>query len=220
MRIMGRKHDKPAEDRQSPGEAAPPQGAAPSADAQDASPQPAADDRTATLERERDDLKDKLLRAQAECANISKRLHQQHEQSLKLAGMGLARSCLNVLDSLERSLQAVPTESSGDPIVQGVTMIRDEFIKALGEHGVEPMESVGHPFDPTRHEALMRDPASNLPPNTITTEYQRGYLMHGRVLRPAKVVVSSEPEPAPPDQPGNEGSHQAGDDAAPTPENG
>lgn len=161
-----------------------------------------AQERIAELERERDELKDRLLRAQAECANISKRLHQQHEQSLKHASMGLARSCLTVLDSLERTLDAAPPESAGDPLVRGVAMIRDEFVKLLGQHGVEPLESVGQPFDPTRHEAMLRDPSSNLPPNTVAAEFQRGYQMHGRVLRPAKVVVSAEAEPEPPAQAG------------------
>ena len=182
---MSRKHERHAEGERQAAEATrgvqpPSEGSAEAATAT-----------TEALMRERDELQDKLLRAQAECANIAKRMQQQHELALRHAGMGLARDCLPVLDNLDRTVEAVAPDKRQDAFVQGVSLVREEFRKALREHGVVPIEAVGKPFDPTRHEALMRDTNSDLPPNTVTMEYQRGYMMHDRVLRPAKVVVSA-----------------------------
>lgn len=150
------------------------------------------EERVTALTSERDELKDKLLRSQAECANISKRLHQQHAEALKLAGMNLARSLLPVLDSFERTFSALEEASKDDPVVQGVKLIADEFEKAFREHGIVPIEAEGQSFDPTQHEAMMQDHETDLPPGTVTQELQRGYVMQGRVLRPAKVAVAAQ----------------------------
>lgn len=150
------------------------------------------DSRIAALRAECAELKDKLLRSQAECANISKRLQQHHVEALKLAGMGLARSLLPVLDSLEMTLGTCEASAAeDDPVVQGVRLIRDEFQKAFREHGIVPVEAEGRAFDPTMHEAMMQDRETEAPAGTVTRELQRGYTMHGRVLRPAKVAVAA-----------------------------
>ncbi len=156
-------------------------------DAADASP----DAVIAALTRERDELKDKLLRAQAECANIAKRLSQQHAHERRHASLGLAKAMLPILDGLERTLASVETVNRQDAFVDGVRLLRDEFLKTLRQHGVEPIESVGRPFDPELHEALMQDVHSELPPGTVTLEHEKGYTMHERVLRHAKVVVAA-----------------------------
>lgn len=153
-------------------------------------------DPAAELIRERDELRDKLLRAQAECANVAKRLRQDHAQSMRHASLGLAKSMLPVLDGLERSIKSLDEAGRDDPIAAGIKLLREEFLKALREHGVEPIESVGRPFDPGLHEALMQDPKSDLPAGTVATEFEKGYRMNDRVLRHSKVVVSSRPEEA------------------------
>lgn len=145
-----------------------------------------------SIRAERDDLRDKLLRAQAECANISKRMSQQHQQSLQLAGVHLMRSMLPVLDNLDRTIDAVANHDADDPLAVGVKLVRQEFIKAMQDSGVAPIEAVGKPFDPMMHEAMMQDFQSNAAPGTVTQEMQRGYRMHDRVLRPAKVAVAAE----------------------------
>ncbi|HUN80383.1 MAG TPA: nucleotide exchange factor GrpE, partial [Phycisphaerae bacterium] len=116
---------------------------------------PAPQDPIAELQRERDEYKDKMLRAQAECANISKRLNQQHAESLKLAGMGLARDLLPIVDNFERTLASLQDAHADDPVIAGVKLIADQLTKVLKDHGVEPIECVGKPFDPNLHEALM-----------------------------------------------------------------
>jgi molecular chaperone GrpE len=135
--------------------------------------------------------KDKLLRAQAECANIAKRLNHQHAESLKLAGMDLARALLPVLDNMQRTLENLRGSQIDDPVIQGVKLIAEQMGKVLQDHGVEAIQSVGQPFDPSCHEALMEDRNSDLPAGTVTMEMQRGYKIRDRVLRPARVAVAA-----------------------------
>jgi len=139
------------------------------------------------------DCQDKLLRARAECANISRRLRQEYAESLKMAAMPLARDLLQVLDSLDRTLQSIEERAADDPVAQGVRLIADQLVKVLGEHGVQRMEvEIGKSFDPLRHEAMLQDHETPHPPGCVTAELGRGYLLHGRVLRAAKVAVAAE----------------------------
>jgi len=142
------------------------------------------------LRKERDDYKDKYLRAQAETINTSRRLQQQHATSLKLAGMDLARELLPVVDNLDRTLKSLDHLPPDDPTTVGVRLIAEEFGRVLKSHGIVPIEAVGQPFDPSKHEALMHDRERDFPPNTVTRELERGYVMHDRVLRPARVAVA------------------------------
>lgn len=166
--------------------------------ASDATPSPeeaGADraDETVRLRAECDEYRDKYLRAQAECANVSKRLTQQHAQSLKLAGMSLARALLPCLDNFHRTLDNIDADKAEDPIIAGVKLVAAEMEKVLQEHGVSPIVALGRPFDPALHQAMMQDVESDAPPETVTAELERGYMMHDRVLRPSKVVVSAKP---------------------------
>ncbi|MCB9852547.1 MAG: nucleotide exchange factor GrpE [Phycisphaerales bacterium] len=148
-------------------------------------------DEIESLRQERDELRDRLLRAQAECANISKRLTQQHQNAMKTAGLDLARSMLSVLDNLDRTVDAIPGHDANDALVVGVRMVREELVKALKNHGVAPIEAIGAVFDPMRHEAMLQDFQTDAAAGTVTQELQRGYCMHDRVLRPAKVAVAA-----------------------------
>jgi molecular chaperone GrpE len=138
------------------------------------------------------ECEDKLLRSQAEVANTSKRLRQQHAASLKLAGMDIARDLLPVVDNFHRTLSSLDESAPDDPIVQGVRLIADQLDKVLKDRGVEAIQAVGQPFDPTLHEAMMQDRESDMPPGTVTREFERGYKMNDRVLRPAKVAVAAD----------------------------
>jgi molecular chaperone GrpE len=138
--------------------------------------------------------KDKLLRARAECDNIAKRLTQQHAESLRLAGMDLARAILPVLDNMQRTLQNLTESHADDPVIQGVKLVAEQLNKVLRDHGVEPIQAMGEPFDPTCHEALMEDRQSGATPGTVTLEMQRGYKFRDRVLRPARVAVAAARE--------------------------
>ncbi len=151
--------------------------------------QPTVDSLSAELET----CKDKLLRAQAECANVAKRLTQQHAESWRYAALDLAKSLLPVLDSLERTIKSLSEAEASGPLAEGVKLVADQLLKSLSDHGVQPIEAVGKPFDPARHEALMQDRQSAQPAGTVTAEMQRGYTIHDRVLRPARVAVAAEP---------------------------
>ncbi len=147
-----------------------------------------------SLQTQLEAYQDKLLRAQAECANISKRLHQQHAASLKLAGMDLARALLPVVDSFERTLSNLSESSHDDPVVAGVKLVSDQLMKVLADYGVKVIEAVGKPFDPALHEAMMQDRETDAAVGMVTQELQRGYMMNERVLRPARVAVAGGDE--------------------------
>jgi molecular chaperone GrpE len=108
--------------------------------------------------------------------------------------MGLVRELLPIVDNFERSIASMTAEHEKDTVISGIKLIADQFAKVLRDHGVEPIEAVGKPFDPACHEALMSDPESDLAAGTVTSELQRGYMLHGRVLRPARVTVAAGPE--------------------------
>jgi len=105
----------------------------------------------------------------------------------------LARALLAVLDNFERTLANLREAHADDPVIAGVKLVADQLAKVLKDYGVEPIESVGKPFDPALHEALMHDPQPDSPAGTITQEFERGYTMQGRVLRHAKVAVAAAP---------------------------
>lgn len=139
------------------------------------------------------ELTDKLRRAQAECANITKRLTQQNVEAHQFGGISLARAILPVLDNLERTLASQDAGGGGGPFIEGVELIRAQLVKTLREFGVEPIESLGRPFDPHLHQAMIQDRQTDRPPGTITQEFECGYRIHDRVLRPAKVAVAAAP---------------------------
>ncbi len=144
----------------------------------------------AELTRQRDELKDQLLRLQAEFSNAMKRSKAQADSDRQYAIGGLALDLLAVLDNFERANEAA-RQSGATSIVDGLELVQKQFHQALAKHGVQPIESVGQPFDPNVHEALMRVPAPDQPEGTVVQELARGYRLHDRVLRPSRVAVSS-----------------------------
>ncbi len=154
-----------------------------------------AEDRVAALEAEVAQLKDQLLRALAETENVRRRLEQQAEDRGRFAVSGFARDMLAVADNLRRALQAVPAEMrEGDEVaknlVVGVEMTERELAQALERHGIRAVESLGQPFDPNLHQAMMEVEDASQPTGTVVQEMQTGYVIHDRLLRPAMVAVS------------------------------
>ncbi len=163
------------------------------ASAGQAAADPSPEQALADARRQRDELQDKLLRSQAECANIAKRLSQQHRTDIQQAPRTLAKGILPILDGLERTIQSIDEAGRSDPIAEGVKLLRDQFVVVLRQNHIEPIESVGRRFNPELHEAMIQDAKSELPAGTVCAEYERGYTLHQRVLRHAKVVVSARP---------------------------
>jgi molecular chaperone GrpE len=144
---------------------------------------------------EAEEYKDKYLRAVAELANYRKRCEKDREESLRYANVNLVRSLLPVLDYLERviaSAQEHPENTAA--IIDGARLTASNFRKVLAEHGVQPIEAQGQPFDPSVHEAMMQQPSDQYSEPTVLQVVQEGYKLHDRVIRPARVVVSA-PKP-------------------------
>ena len=144
----------------------------------------------AGLEQEKNEINNRLLRLQADFDNFRKRGRAEKEEMIILANYGLAQKLLPVIDNLERALSAL--QEGPESIKEGLEMIKKQFMDTLRNEGVAEIESVGQPFDPRYHEAVLREEGSIYPPDMVVEELQKGYIMHGRVLRASKVKVSVE----------------------------
>ncbi len=140
------------------------------------------------------ELKDKYLRALADGENARKRIRQQSEESVRIQKEELLRDLLPIVDNLERAVEAGRTGSSDGQILQGVEMVLRSLHDFLKGKGVTPIPSAGHPFDPSRHEAIDQVASDTHPANTVVQEFHKGYLIGDRILRPARVTVAKGPE--------------------------
>ena len=151
----------------------------------------------ATARQERDRMQDKYLRLMAEFDNFKKRTQSEVSSIIKSANEELILQLLEVLDNFERAL-AVDESSDPKALRKGVELIRDKLLTILKGRGLEPYESAGKEFNPDEHEAMMQAPSADLPEHHVLQEIERGYRFRGKVLRPARVVVSKSPEEASP----------------------
>jgi molecular chaperone GrpE len=151
----------------------------------------------ANKDKEIAELKDKYLRALADTDNVRKRMRQQSEETVRLQRENLLRDLLPITDNLERAVEAARGGGNGKPIVEGVEMVLRSLLDFLRNNGVSPRESVGRPFDPQFHEAVDHVESGEHPPNTVISEFHRGYQVGERVLRPARVAVAKAPSGAP-----------------------
>jgi molecular chaperone GrpE len=139
--------------------------------------------------REAESHHDRYLRAVAEFDNARKRAARDREESIRFAAESLVRDLLPVLDNFDRALEAARTDPAAAAWTAGVELIQRELLRVLEKVGVTPFSAIGERFDPGRHEAVARV-VSDQPEMTVVGETQRGYAMHGRVLRPAMVTVA------------------------------
>jgi molecular chaperone GrpE len=146
--------------------------------------------RAMAAERERDDYKDKYLRSRADFDNYQKRTSRDLAQERRYAHSSLALELLPVLDNFERATEAARQAGEKGPLMQGVDLVRTQILDLLRRHGVTPIDAAGKPFDPNLHQAVMQKPTAGVPANTVVQVLEQGFMIHDRVLRPAKVVVS------------------------------
>ncbi len=139
-------------------------------------------------------LNDKFLRLAAEMDNTRKRLEREREEAVCYANEQIIRELLPVIDNLERAVQHANENSDIKTLLEGVKITLKSFISTLERFGCKPFDSVGKPFDPAYHEAIMQQESKEHPENTVVQEYQRGYILKDRLLRPAMVVVSKAPK--------------------------
>ncbi|MDI5983576.1 nucleotide exchange factor GrpE [Halomonas sp. M4R5S39] len=145
--------------------------------------------RVEELEQSLAEAKDQALRAAAEAQNVRRRAEQEAEKARKFALERFVKELLPVVDSLEKALEAMG-EDATEAHREGVSMTLKMQHDVLGKFGVEMVEPHGEPFDPQYHEAMAMVPNPELEPNTVMDVMQKGYLLNGRLVRPAMVVVS------------------------------
>lgn len=130
------------------------------------------------------------LRTAAEADNFRKRLLREKEEQTRYANEALMQELLPVVDNLERALQHFATTSNQEGLLEGLNMTLRGFLDTLNKFGCMPLEAVGKPFDPNFHEAVAQEENSEVEPNTVLRELQKGYVLKERLLRPAMVIVS------------------------------
>lgn len=146
------------------------------------------------LQKEVEDLNDRLLRRAAEFENYKRRTENEFQNFLKYAGEAIIIEILPVYDDLGRSLNHVDEEKSKESLAKGLKMVYDKFSKILEDKGVKKIDSKGQEFDFNFHEALLQKPTNEFPPNTVIEELEPGYMYKDKVIKHAKVIVSKEAE--------------------------
>jgi molecular chaperone GrpE len=136
-------------------------------------------------------LQDKYLRLAAEFDNYKRLSLREQRDSARFANEGLLKELLPILDNLERAVRSSKDKQRRDGLIQGVELTLKQFMETLAKFGVRPIASVGQAFDPSRHEAVARVESNTVPAGSVVDEFQRGYYLHDRILRPAMVTVSA-----------------------------
>lgn len=140
------------------------------------------------------EVNDKFLRLYADFENFKKRATKERQDHTKFATENLLREFLPVLDNLTRAVASARKSGEAPTIAAGIDMVTQEFLKVLKRAGIEPISVIGLPFDPSFHEALQQIETDSTIPGTVAVEILPGYLLNGRVLRPALVGVAKAPE--------------------------
>lgn len=143
-----------------------------------------------------DGFRDQALRAQAEAENTRRRAARDVESAHKYALEKFTADLLPVLDSLEKAVEAASQAEAAQSIAEGVDLSLKLFLSTLEKHGIQQIDPLGEPFDPQVHEALTMLPSPTAEPNSVLEVMQRGYLLNGRLVRAAKVVVARAPDGA------------------------
>lgn len=138
-------------------------------------------------------MRDAMLRMQAETENTRKRLTRELERSRKLALERFMKDLLDVRDSLERGLEVDKESATVDSLIEGQQLTLKMFSKVMEDHNLELIDPAGLPFDPELHEAMTVLPSADHEENTVIEVLQKGFRLHDRLVRPARVVVSRKP---------------------------
>jgi molecular chaperone GrpE len=148
-----------------------------------------------TAERARaDDLKQQVLRVQADFANYKRRVEQDREQQARLAAWTVVQDIVPILDNLDLTLANMPDSVRGLPWTEGLLLVDRQLRATLERQGLRPIEAVGTIFDPTLHDAIMHEESSEHDDNEIIAELRRGYTLNDKVVRPTLVKVAKHVE--------------------------
>jgi len=150
------------------------------------------EDAMAGLQADLDRFRDLALRSQADFENYKKRAAREKDDAVKYANSSLLQQLVSILDNFELGLAAAKTNGDESPIYSGMVLVQKQLNDLLAENGLEPIEAEGNKFDPNLHEAIAHE-ANVSPEGTVVRQARRGYRLKDRLLRPARVVVSSGP---------------------------
>jgi molecular chaperone GrpE len=164
-------------------------------------------DASATVETKESDptseiasLRERLMRALAEIENTRRQGERRTQDAQQYAIANFARELLQVVDNLRRALGAGAPDAEaakGDGLVQGVAATERILTQILNRFGVEELNALNEPFDPNKHEAVMETDETEQPPGSVVQVLENGYMLHDRLLRPARVVVARSPQRSP-----------------------
>jgi len=144
------------------------------------------------LIKEKEEYYDRLLRTQADFDNYRKRVQKERANLLRYGAENALVEILPAVDNIERAVSSARThEESNAQLREGVELILNQFLDILKKLGVTPIETIGHPFDPNKHDALLRVHAPDAADGTVVDEICKGYYLHDKVLRPAQVTVAT-----------------------------
>lgn len=141
-------------------------------------------------EQEISALRDALLRTRAEMDNLQKRSERELDKARRFINEALMKDLVPVLDSFDQALENMPEEAEVQR--QGVLLLKKQLLQSLERHGLQMLNPHGEGFNPEWHEAMSLQPSAEHEPDTVTMVLQRGYTLHGRLLRPARVIVARE----------------------------
>lgn len=134
----------------------------------------------------------RALLHQADLENFRRRKSKESQDALRYASLPLINGLLEVLDNLQRALESAKDDENSGTLREGVELVATQLLATLENHGCKRIEALGQAFDPNRHEAIQMQP-SDEPNNIIIMEVQSGFMLHDRVVRPAKVIISTGP---------------------------
>ena len=152
-------------------------------------------------EEEAKETYDRLLRVSADFENYKKRSSREMEEFRKYANQSLLKEMLSVVDNLELAINSSNEGKKADKtLIEGLNLTLNEILRVFEKFNVKPIEAQGKSFDPAFHEAVMREETDDYPENSVISEFQKGYLIHDRLLRPAMVVVAAPKTTTPKDK--------------------
>lgn len=158
----------------------------------DAANEAVAEDPLAAAQEELARHRDAMLRMQAEMENLRKRLLREVEKSRKFALERIMKDLLQVRDSMERGLAMADASATAESLIEGEKLTLKMLVKLMEDHGLEVIDPLGEMFDPELHEAMTVMPAPDAAENTVLEVLQKGFRLHDRLIRPARVIVSGE----------------------------
>ncbi|WP_238943115.1 nucleotide exchange factor GrpE [Planococcus beijingensis] len=147
-------------------------------------------DEAEELRKQLEAEQNKYLRLLADYDNFKRRTQIDKDLANKFRSQSLLSDILPVLDNFERALSLQTTSEESASVMKGVEMVQKSLIEAVSREGLEEIKAVGEPFDPNFHQAVMQEKDDSAEPGTVLQELQKGYILKGRVLRPAMVKVN------------------------------